>query len=143
MNHLEFNMKSILILCLVCLSSTIFGQLHSSYLSEDIMNSTGGPIRGKNELLLTGDGRFTMIQKSYSYQDDSKKLLLVDSSSSSGRWTVVGKILRLDFHPENISSDKKFDTYFIRRRGLTRTTLKNIGVTTKYKASGSILDFSY
>lgn len=105
------------------------------------MNSTGGPANGRNELLLTSDGRFTMIQKSYSYRDNSKKLLLVDSSSSSGRWTVVGKILRLDFHPENISSDKKFDTYLIRRRALMRTTLKNIGVTTKYKASGPILDF--
>lgn len=134
-------MKLILILCLVCLSSTTFGQLHSSYLSEGTMNSTGGPTKGKNELLLTGDGRFTMIQKSYSYRDNSKELRLVDSSSSSGKWTVVGKILRLDFHPENISGDKKFDTYLIRRRGLTRTTLKNIGVTTKYKASGPILDF--
>lgn len=134
-------MKLTLMLCLVCLSSTAFGQLHSSYLSESTMNSTGGQIKGKNELLLTGDGRFTMIQKSYSYQDDSKKLLLVDSSSSSGKWTVVGKVLRLNFHPENIASDKKFDTYLIRRRALMRTTLKNIGVTTKYKASGPILDF--
>jgi len=82
-----------------------------------------------------------MIQKSYSYQDDSKKLLLVDSSSFSGRWTVVGKVLRLDFHPESISGDKKFDIYLIRRRGLTRTTLKNIGVTIKYRPSGLILDF--
>ncbi len=136
-------MKLILILCLVCLPFTTFGQLHSSYLSEDIMNSTGGQIKGKNELLLTADGRFTIIQKGYSYQDDSKKLLLVDSSSSSGKWTVVGKVLRLDFHPENISSDKKFDTYLIRRRGLTRTSLKDSGVKTKYKASGPILDFSY
>lgn len=134
-------MKLTLILCLVCLSSTAFAQLHSSYVSKGTVNSTGGPVKGKNELLLTSDGSFTMIQKSYSYRDDSKKLFLVDSSSSSGSWTIVGKVLRLDFHQENTSSDKKFDTYLIRRRGLTRTTLKDIGVSTKYKASGPILDF--
>ena len=133
-------MKLILVF-LVCLSSAAFGQLYSSYSTEGTVKATGGPIRGKNELLLTSDSCFTMIQKAYSYQDNSKKLLLVDSSASSGRWSIEGKTLRLDFHPDTVFLDKTFDTYLIRKKGLTRTTLKEIGITTKYKASGQLLEF--
>jgi len=133
-------MKLILLFFLF-LSLTARGQLYSSYSTEGIAKATGGPVRSKTELLLTSDSCFTVIQKTYRYQENSKELVLLDSSASSGKWSLLAQTLRLDFNPDIVSADKKFDMYLIRKKRLTRTTLNDNGVTTKYKASGQLLKF--
>jgi hypothetical protein len=131
-------MKSILVFFL-CVSSNALGQLYSSYSTEGVMRATGGPVRSKIELVLRKDSLFTVIQKTYGHQENSKNLVLLDSAVSGGTWSLQEQTLLLDFNPDNVLANKKFDTYRIRKKGLTRTTLKEIGITTKYKASGQLL----
>jgi hypothetical protein len=132
-------MKLILVFFL-CVSSDALGQLYSSYSTEGVMRATGGPVRSTTELLLTKESRFTVIQKTYGHEENSNKLGLLDSTVACGTWSLQEQRLLLDFHPDTVMSNKRFDTYRIRKKGLTRTTLKEIGVTTKYKASGQLLD---
>lgn len=133
-------MKLIFASCLF-VSSTAFGQLYSSYSTEGIGKTVAGPVRGKAEIFLNSDSSFTVIQKIFFPQEKRKELILWDSSASVGRWRLQGKILRLDFRPDSVFANKIFDTYLIKKKGLRRTTLKHIGITTKYKASGQLLEF--
>jgi len=137
--RVQTSMKLISTLLLFTSSLTAVGQLYSCYATEGFTKSTGGPVWGRTEIFLSSDSCFTLVQKRFYYEKSLKKRILVDSSVSVGKWNLHGDILKLDFNPDSAYARKEFDTYLVRRKGLKRTTLKEIGVTTNYKAAGQRL----
>jgi hypothetical protein len=128
-------MKLILTILALNYSTIVFGQLYSTYTLEGVTKSTGGPTMGKSQIFLYPDNKFIIVREVYT--DKNKLTKPIASDSSSGQWSVEGKILKLDFLPESISANKKYDTYLVRKSSLKRTTYKDERAI--FKASGVLL----